>query len=67
MTEEYQFNKADRLRLRLIKELNGKSDVLGDFRKWLDRNGIKAENSDGFPSEEAYLNVDIYIKEKLNQ
>ena len=65
MTEEYQFNRADRLRKRLELELNTKADVLSNFRKWLDTNNIKAENSDGFPSEEAYLNVDNYIKENI--
>ena len=65
MREEYQFNRAERLRLRLIKELKTNSDVLGNFRKWLDKNGIPAENNDGFPSEEAYLNVDNYIKENI--
>lgn len=62
MNEEYQFDRADRLRLRLINELKTNDDVLGNFRKWLEINGINPE-TDGFPSEEAYLNVDNYIKE----
>lgn len=66
MSEEYQFNRAYGLRIKLELELNSKTDVLGDYRKWLDDNGINSE-TDGFPSEEAYIRVDDYIKELLDK
>jgi hypothetical protein len=60
-----EMQRAERLERRFKQELGDApkhSDWLCEFRKWLDRNGIPAENPDGWMTNAAYDNADHFIK-----
>jgi len=65
MDDEYQLDRANRLRLSLEDKIGDKQDVLSLYRKWLDGNGIPAERSDGWPTEHAYAldNIKSFVKD----
>lgn len=63
--DELKLDRANNLKLLLEEKLGKTGDKLSNYRTWLDKNGIKAEDNDGYPSELAYLNVDNYIQEIL--
>lgn len=64
----YRFDKAMQLARKLELMLGTPrkgSDWLGEYRKWLDVNGIPVE-SDGYPSTEAHNdhNINLFVRQK---
>jgi len=56
-----KLDRAEALEARLLEETGTRNravDILGEYRLWLDTNGIPAD-ADGWPSEEAYAEGNI--------
>jgi len=64
---EIKMARANRLKEELESKLTVR-DVLSEYRKWLDRNGIPAETTDGWPTEHAYNkdNINAFLTDMLN-